>query len=163
MQKPTVAVVGSFRQHYPQVLAARTVFAEAGVTVTTPLGGDVIDGEVPFVRFDTDPAEWDDPRVQTVALHRILRADAVYVVAPAGYVGRTTCYEVGRCIQAGTPLYFSDAPADLPVTVPDTHILRPNVLAAYILEGTVTPLLPLHLPELASLERRLLNGEYDEC
>lgn len=163
MPESTVAVIGSFRQHYSHVLAARAAFVEAGVRVSTPLGGDVIDEQVPFVRFDTDPAEWDDARVQTVALHRILRADAVYAVAPAGYVGRTTCYEVGRCIQAGTPLYFSESPEDLPIAVPDTHIVRPNVLAAYILEGTVTPLLPLHVPELASLERRLLNGEYDEC
>lgn len=138
-------------------------FTSAGITVTTPQGGDVLDPDVPFVRFDTDPAQWADAHVQTVALHRILRADAVYVLAHGGYVGKTTCYEIGRCMQANTPLYFSETPEDLPISVPDTHICPPNVLATYILGGTVAPLLPLHDPELAGLERRLLNGEYDEC
>ncbi|WP_270365749.1 hypothetical protein [Microbacterium algeriense] len=162
MGGPTVAVIGSFRRHYAEVLATLTTFESVGVSVTSPLGGAVIDGQVDFVRFDSDPSEWDDPRVQTVALHRILRATAVYVVAPEGYVGRTTCYEIGRCLQSRTPTYFSEAPVDLPIAVPDTHVLPPDVLAAYILEETVAPLLPLHDPELASLERRLLDGEYDE-
>lgn len=158
---PTVALIGSFRKHYAEVCAAKAVFDRASVTVTTPAGAEIIENDIEFVRFTADPATWDDPMVQTMALHRILRADAVYVVAPEGYVGRTTCYEIGRCMQAGLPLYFSQRPQDLPLRVPDTHVVPADVLAAYILEEAVTPLLASADAEHASLERRLLDGDYE--
>ncbi|GAB1511728.1 hypothetical protein JCM33774_37700 [Actinophytocola sp. KF-1] len=91
----TVAIIGSFRQHYPDVLVAWLEFRDAGWEVTSPLGSQVIEEGIPFVRFRTDEPAWDDPTVQTAALHRILRACLTYVVAPGGYVGRTTCYELG--------------------------------------------------------------------
>ena len=161
MGMATVALIGSFRQHYAQVLAARAAMTVLGITVTTPEGGLVLDPEAPFVRFDTDVSHHTDEYVQCRALHRILRADAVYVVAPQGYVGRTTCYEIGRCMQAGQPLYFSEQPVDLPLAVPPGHVLTPSGLAECILHGAVAPMLP-HDEELAVYERRLLVGDYDE-
>lgn len=161
MRTPTVALIGSFRQHYAQVLEAHATLTSRGITVTTPEGGLVIDPAAPFVRFDTDGAHHTDEYIQCRALHRILRADAVYIVAPQGYVGRTTCYEIGRCMQARRPLYFSEHPVDLPVAVPPAHVITPTRLAEYILEGAVIPMLP-HDEELAGYERRLLAGDYDE-
>jgi hypothetical protein len=106
----TVAVIGSFRQHYEPIRQTWRLFTDNGFRVTSPKGSPIIENGIPFVRFETDPQEWDDPMVQTIALHRILRADLTYVVAPGGYVGRTTCYEVGRIVQAKRPIYFSDMP-----------------------------------------------------
>lgn len=161
MKTPTVALIGSFRQHYAEILEVHNILTSRGITVTTPEGGLVLEPAVPFVRFNTDVADHTDEFVQCRALHRILRANAVYVVAPEGYVGRTTCYEIGRCMQAGRPLYFSERPADLPVAVPPSHVVTPSGLAAYILDGAVAPMLP-HDEELADYERRLLVGDYDE-
>lgn len=159
---PTAALIGSFRRHYLEVLEVHTALTAQGVTVTTPTGGSILDLRARFVRFDTDKVGHSDEHVQCLALHRILRADAVYVVAPQGYVGRTTCYEIGRCMQAGQPLYFSERPADLPIAVPASHVVTPSVFAACILDRTVSPMIPFLDKELADYERRLLSGDYDE-
>src|ERR1044071_756506 len=103
----TISSIGSFRQHYRDVLAAWLEFANAGWVITSPLGTPIIEGGIPFVRFESDEPSWDDPTVQTVALHRILRAELTYVVVPGGYIGRTTSYELGRVMQANQPVYFS--------------------------------------------------------
>src|SRR5262249_37911874 len=143
------------------ILEARTVFVQRGIQVTSPEGNAVIREGIDFVRFEKEFEDWDDPSVQAVALHRILRADAVFVVVPGGYIGRTTCYEVGRIIQAARPVYFSEHPNDLPVFVPKTQIVSAKWLAEAILSGQ--PLKALHADgedRCSQLERKLLARDY---
>lgn len=157
---PRIAIIGSFKQHFAEIVAARDVFEEAGCTITSPVGQRILEAGIDFVRFDTDDTSRGDPAVQSVALHRILGADAVFVVAPEGYVGRTTCYEIGRIIQARRPLYFSAAPTDLPLQVPASHVLDPaGVLAAHR-QGGLGCWQPLMPGEEGALERDLLEGRY---
>lgn len=120
---PTVAIIGSFRQHLKAVSTARQIFVDAGWDVVTPVSGVVDDSAALFVRFDTDDAKHDDATVQVIALHRILSADMVYVCAPGGYVGRTTCFEIGWIVSRNRPLYFSETPHDLPLHVPTSAVL----------------------------------------
>jgi len=124
----TVAVIGSFRQHFDKVREAAVVLRQQGWEVTTPVG-EVLDSSRRFVRLSGDDEAHDDITVQSVALQRILAAEVVYAVVPGGYVGRTTCYEIGRVIQAARPLYLSERPDDLPIYVPDAHILPPQQLS----------------------------------
>jgi hypothetical protein len=131
-----IAIIGSFRQHYEPVRSAIATFSEAGFIVTSPLGDDVVKPGINFVRFTSDDTRLDDATVQTIALHRILGADFIYVVAPFGYVGRTTCYEIGRVVQARKPVLFSERPTDLPVRVPDSHVLSPVEAALAICSGS---------------------------
>ncbi|GAA1873712.1 hypothetical protein [Asanoa iriomotensis] len=155
-----VAIIGSFKQHYSAVREALASFRRAGIEVTTPKGAEIQEEGIAFVRFHSDPPEWDDSTVQTIALHRILRADAVYVVAPGGYVGRTTCYEIGRIFQAARPIYFSEHPDDLPVAIPGTHIVAPIDLVKLILTGNASSPFAAEDSTYLSLERRLLTGDY---
>lgn len=150
--KRTVSIIGSFRKHYDVVRSVWETFTQNGLLVTSPKGTPVLDGSVPFVRFESDPNHWEDDYVQTVALHRILRADFVYVVSPGGYVGRTTCYEIGRVIQAGRPIYFSNLPKDLPIFVPQSHVLSGQEIVTQISNGTFTPE-PLHISSEDGLSR----------
>jgi hypothetical protein len=157
-----VAIIGSFKQHYQTVRIALTTFREAGIEVTTPKGSDIQEEGIAFVRFHSDPPDWDDPTVQTVALHRILRADAVYVVAPNGYVGRTTCYEIGRVLQAHHPIYFSEAPDDLPIAIPASHIVDPAQLARLVRTGSASSPFATDGSPYSVLERRLVTGDYSD-
>lgn len=160
----SVAIIGSFRQHYEIVSDAWRCFTELGLEVTSPKGTPIIEEGIPFVRFVSDPKKSNDPFVQTVALHRILRAQFVYVVIPAGYVGRTTCYEIGRIVQARQPLYFSESPDDLPICIPDDHIISLRSIAGMLSENRFAPE-PLYLNvSLWQLifERDLLLGRYRE-
>ncbi len=158
----SVALIGSFRQHYNAVLESLTAFEAVGLVVTTPKGAKIVKHAIPFVRFESDEIEWADEMVQIVALHRILRADFVFTVVPNGYVGRTTCYEIGRVIQAGKPVYFSDRPVDLPLVIPDSHISSADQIAKQIHSGTFRPeLLHTHVDSsLGELEQDLLHGQY---
>jgi hypothetical protein len=124
----SIAIIGSFKQHYQKVCAAIEVFRAAGWLVTSPAGSDIIKPGIEFVRFATDPEHFDDPSVQSLTMKNIFRADLTYVVAPDGYVGRTTCYEIGRIIQARRSIYFSNLPRDLPLCVPPAFVMSPEML-----------------------------------
>lgn len=153
----SVAVIGSFRQHYDRALEAVATFRNAGWSVTSPHGTPIVEPGVDFVRFESDDPDLDDAMVQTLALHRIARADLVYVVVPDGYVGRTTCYEIGRVVQAGQPTFFSQQPTDLPITVPLSRIASAATVAAS------RPLRPMFADEpgrYADWERRLISRDY---
>lgn len=136
--RPGVALIGSFRQHYEDVLQAIAILESRGLHVTSPAGTGILEEGIDFVRFESDDAQADDYLVQSVTMERILRSDVVYVVAPDGYIGRTTCYEVGRVRQAGVPLYFSHPPRDLPMRVPLNRVAAPAGLATLTLAGGLT-------------------------
>jgi hypothetical protein len=155
----TAAIIGSFRQHYPAVVDAVDALRKAGIEVTSPLGTGILEPGIDFVRFESDDTSYDDSTVQTIALHRILRADAVYVIAPDGYIGRTTSYEIGRIRQAERPVYFSERPRDLPIEVLDGHIPSATQFAASVIHSGHTDC-ECMTTENAELERRLLVGDY---
>jgi len=156
----TVAVIGSFRQHNDVVQQVCTILRNSGIEVTSPVGANLVEEGIPFVRFSSDNVDWSDPTVQSLALHRILRASLTYVVAPHGYVGRTTCYEIGRLIQAKKPLYFSARPQDLPVLVANEFIVDATELVRLILTTGWTPswLFRDASGMVDRLERDLLDG-----
>ena len=157
-----VALIGSFRQYYKAVLESLAAFADVGLVTTTPKGTPIVEPGIPFVRFESDETDWTDEMVQVAALHRILRADFVFVVVPEGYVGRTTCYEIGRVVQAGRPIYFSQRPDDLPLFIPDSNIKTAKEIAKEIRTKNFEPS-ALHThesSELGRLERDLLDGQY---
>lgn len=132
----TIALIGSFRKlNYPAVRAALHAFQGEGLNVLSPSGKDIVSG-TEFVRFESDPVDASDAEIQTYTLGRIFAADVVYVVTgPCGYVGKTTCYEIGRIVQRGQPLYFSEMPDDLPIHVPESHVIGPDDLVARFVKG----------------------------
>jgi|SRR5579859_195514 len=157
-----IAIIGSFRQNYKEILEAWTVFTEAGLEVTSPKGSPIIGEGIPFVRFQTDALNLNDNDIQSLALHRILRAHLTYVVAPRGYIGNTTSYEIGRVIQAGHALYFSETPKDLPIHVPSSHVIQPKALMALLSASEWQPgwIYDESNNENYQLERELLDGIY---
>jgi hypothetical protein len=162
-QSIKIAIIGSFKKHYRSVLKALTAFQKIGVVVTSPKGTSIIKEGEPFVRFVSDQKDAANPLIQTIALHRILRADLVYVVAPQGYVGNTTCYEIGRIIQCKRPLYFSAKPEDLPIEVPSGHIMDIDKIVDLIASG-FNSFKPLYLNSVDTsiFERDLLLNIFRE-
>lgn len=128
----TVAVIGSFRKHYPEVVAAVNALKAAGVAVSSPPVSRITNQGEPYVRFAVDSPQVSDKDIQLATMQKILDADFVYVVAPRGYIGRTTCYELGRAQQKGIPVYFSEVPLDLPIDIPSSSVCTPDELRAKI-------------------------------
>lgn len=153
---PSVAVIGSFRTHnYGGVMEIIQLLKNAGFEVTSPTGAAIVGG-TEFVRFETDAVHLSDPEVQSVTLERIFSADVVYVVAPEGYIGRTTCYEIGRIVQRRQPVYFSSQPDDLPISIPKGFIMSTSEFIGAFAQGAR----PSWLFEQGAnfdVERRLVN------
>ena len=154
--QPTVALIGSFRQHYVVVCEAIEAFRAAGWCVRSPAGSAILEPGLDFVRFETDEPKLSDAEVQAVTLRNILKADLTFVVAPDGYVGRTTCYEIGRLMQAKRVVVYSERPRDLPVEVPPTHVLAAREAALRFL-GSLPAWAYSDAPgNLAAIERSLV-------
>jgi hypothetical protein len=154
-----IAVVGSFHRHYDLVMDACRVFGNGGHTVVSPSGAALIRGG--DLRFEDDDPSFAEAKLQTLALERIMGADFVYVVAPDGYVGRATSYELGRLVQAAVPLFFSAALRDPPLAVPGTHVGSPENVLDRVARGDVFEPLHVALEDLGArmVERRLV-GEH---
>lgn len=136
MTNPSVSLVGSFRQHYAQVVRAAKIFAAAGLTVRSPVISRIVNPGGEFPRFESDPPLSSDHHIQAATFEKIFSSDFVYVVAPDGYVGRTTSYELGRVHERGIPVYFSGPPKDLPIDVPAGSVLDPRSLAQLVTGST---------------------------
>lgn len=164
MSSPTIlskiALIGSFRApNYPRVRTCIELFVGAGLQVVSPAGTPIVRGGQ-FVRFATDSTSLSDVEIQTVTLGRIFSADAVYVVTGSnGYVGRTTCYEIGRVVQRRQPIYFSEVPDDLPVHIPVEHVATPEafVLRFVTRREPIAWLFGSGVGELFDAERRLTD------
>lgn len=117
-----------------------------------------MDPSADFVRFTTDPAQLSDAEIQAVTLERIFDAQLAYVVAPSGYVGRTTCYEIGRLFQARRPVAFSERPNDVPIMIPDRFIGIPETIAREFSTSNATWIYHGATGFVAESERRLTDG-----
>ena len=157
-----ISIIGSFRKHFSEILILREQLLRHGHTVTSPIGNEILKPGVDFVRFDSDDAYRTDAHVQTIAMHRILSADCCYVCCVDQYVGRTTCYEIGRIIQARRPLYFSERPDDLPVDLHDDHIIPRQLLGATCSEPSFSPKQARFQgsPQYVEFELDILNGNF---
>ncbi|WP_434452088.1 hypothetical protein [Lentzea sp. E54] len=124
----SAAVIGSFRRHYAEVVAVVRELEEAGFEVRSPVVSRIINPGAAYVRFETDLPQLSNLDIQAATLAKILDSDVVYLVAPGGYVGRTTCYELGCVQERGIPVYFSEVPEDLPIAIPLENVCAPGEL-----------------------------------
>lgn len=123
-----VALIGSFQKalNYQRVLEIIQAFRAAGLTVVSPTGTAVTSNRDGFVVFESDDFKQSNEKIQQDTLNNIFTAEAVYVVDVAGYLGWTTCYEIGRLIERQIPLYFLEHPTDLPLCITEDLIVSPE-------------------------------------
>ncbi|MBF0450681.1 MAG: hypothetical protein HQK75_08280 [Candidatus Magnetomorum sp.] len=156
------SIIGSFRKYYQEVLAFIQKMEKAGITILSPQKSSIVDPEVDFVIFESDNPDHCYEEIQLIALHRILRSDFVYVCNPNGYIGRTTCYEIGRVVERNIPLYFSEAPVDLPIYLPNNAVISNKDFIDYYARYKK---LPVHNGSMSTafaeqLNKDLFLGQY---
>jgi ADP-ribose pyrophosphatase YjhB (NUDIX family) len=141
VKPPSVSIIGSFRQHYAEVLAAVQAFAEVGIEVKSPPISTITNLDVDFVRFESDPPvhHSQDHVIQSRTFEQIFASDFVYVVSPSGYIGRTTAWELGTVRERGMAVYYSEYPRDLPLEVPEQAVVDARLLASNIVASGVPP------------------------
>ena len=102
----SIAIIGSFQKYYQEICEVIGFFRENGLFVTSPSGTEITDKIDDFVIFKSDCPEYSPPEIQMITLEKIMKADAVYVYNPNGYIGRTTSYEIGFCFSRKNPYTF---------------------------------------------------------
>lgn len=127
MSTKKVAFIGSFQnsKNYNFLRQLIRIFVKNGITVVSPAGSDPIFNRDGFIVFETDNKNFSSEKIQYDTLKNIFRANAVYVVDMDGYVGRTTCYEIGRLVERSMPMYFYQYPKDLPLCISDNQVINP--------------------------------------
>jgi len=128
MAKLTISLIGSFRQHYAHVVRAAEIFSAAGMEIRSPAMSRIMNPGDKYARFESDPLTSSDQLIQAETFEKLFSSDLVYVVAPQGYVGPTTNLELGRLLERGIPIYFSEPPLDLPVAISHGSVLDPQSL-----------------------------------
>jgi hypothetical protein len=131
-----VVILGSYRKHFDLIDQARKSFALAGYEVVLPVG-EVVDSTKDFVPLSSDKPGLTPAEVEAEAVDQALNAAFAYFVCHDGYIGRTASYELGRLMQAGKRLYFSQQPIDLPVAVPKGEIISVDALILGLKNGTI--------------------------
>ena len=122
----SIAIIGSFQKYYEDVVGLISFFTNNGLRVTSPYKSRIDEKRRGFVIFEADDKSLTDIDIQNDTLRKIFLSEAVYVYNPEGYVGKTTCYEIGILMCKRKPLYFFEYPEDLPVPVSKEHVLTPQ-------------------------------------
>lgn len=158
-----VSVIGSFRKRYKEVVRIVSLLREMGLSVASPNGSKVCDSVDEFVIFETDNPEFIPEEIQMITLEKILNSDAVYICDPKGYVGKTTCYEIGFCYSRNKPLYFLEKPKDLPMPVHDEQIVSPEEFGKIVLnnEQKVYMEFDLCAPAQKAIRNIFFHNTYD--
>lgn len=123
-----VAIIGSFQrpENYALVQRVINLFSQNALNVTSPSGSSIANKREGFVIFDSDNHCLSNEKIQYDTLDKIFSSNAVYVVNADGYVGKTTCYEIGRVIERKIPIYFHSFPCDLPICITKDFIVAPE-------------------------------------
>lgn len=125
----TIAIIGSFQKYYSEILNIINIFKKAGLYILSPKESSICGKVKDFVIFDSDRKDFTPEEIQMITLRKIINADIVYVYNPGGYVGKTTCYEIGFCFSRKKSIYYYDYPDDLPIPVlGDKQVLKPDEL-----------------------------------
>lgn len=133
MSDYTVAIIGSFQKNYDDILKLIDYFKRNGLFVLSPKESKISSKLEGFVYFDSDSIDYSPEEIQMITLNKIINADLIYVYNKNGYVGKTTCYEIGFCFSRRKPIYFYEKPDDLPIPVfDDDQILKPDELVKRI-------------------------------
>ena len=158
-----ISVIGSFRKRYEEVVRIVTVLRKMGLNILSPVGSNVCKSIEDFVIFETDNPDYSPEEIQMITLEKILNSDAVYVCDFNGYVGKTTCYEIGFCCSRNRPLYFLEKPKDLPILVDESLIISPEDFGKIVLnnEQKVYTEFELCAPAQKAIKNVFLPNVYD--
>lgn len=119
-----VCIIGSFRKFYDEIVAVIHEFEQAGIEVSSPKASCVINPGADFVILASDNKELTPEQIQIKVFENERESDFVYVWNPGGYLGQTTCYEIGRIQADNKPIYFKEKPNGIIITgVKDEHIM----------------------------------------
>ena len=136
-----VCIIGSFQKYYYDIVRIINLFDDIGISTLSPKKSIIDRNEDGFVILKSDYEEFLHEDIQLMVFHRMFLSDFVYVWNPDGYIGKTTCYEIGRASEKGIPIYYKERPVDVPIAIPQNSIWTPEELCEYIQKHQALPTL----------------------
>lgn len=147
-------IIGSFRKYYDDIISIIRLFEENGHEILSPKISCIDRDEDGFVILKSDNVNYSHVDIQTLVFHRVFQSDFVYVWNPNGYVGRTTCYELGRIIERNVPIYYKEVPKDVPIYIPRGSVISVEEFIEYLNSKNK---LPKYLEENNAITIELLS------
>lgn len=129
----TGCIIGSFRKYYQDIVSIIELFEQSGIRILSPKISHIINPDEEFVVLASDDAKLTKEQIQAKVFENERKADFVYVWDPDGYIGRTTCYEIGRIVERGDkPIYYKERPKDIPIGIKEEFILSVDQVIAKV-------------------------------
>lgn len=134
----TVSIIGSFRkeEHYSKIIEIIQKLKFNCITILSPKGTEVVNSIDNFVIFSSDDPNLTPIEIEEATLQKIFSSDIVYVCDVDGYIGRTTAYEIGRCVMRNKEIYFMEYPLDFGMEDSLIKVLSVDELIDYITNNT---------------------------
>ena len=133
------SIIGSFRKYYDEIVDCITFLELNNQIILSPKKSMIVDDRDGFVILDSDDKHYSDLDIQTIVFHRLFRSDYVYVWNPNGYIGKTTCYEIGRVTEHNIPIYYLEYPKDIPLYVTEGSVIDITSFVDYVKKNQVLP------------------------
>ena len=127
-----ITVIGSFRKYYKEICELIDKFERNGIQVMSPQKSFIVDDIEGFVILDTDEKNQKPFIIQEHVFENIKKSQIVYVWNPDGYLGNSTCYEIGKITEMEKTIIFKEFPKDLPIRVENKMIKNPEELIMWL-------------------------------
>lgn len=131
---------GSYGRNLGAIHEAATILESTGlIKIIEPTDFDVVGYEDGFPLFvgqeGLDPREIELRFLQNVLSLKALGGCSYWITGPdKGQLGKSAAFEYGLAKAYGVRTYFSDQPQDVPFYVPRSAVMRPAMLAEYLVE-----------------------------
>lgn len=127
-----ITVIGSFKKYYEDICNLIDLMDKHGVRVLSPKKSRIVENIEGFVILESDDRNCQPYVIQEHVFDNISKSNYVYVWNPGGYLGNSTCYEIGKIMGMEIPLFFKESPKDLPLKVDDCQIKNPSEFIEYL-------------------------------
>lgn len=126
-----ITIIGSFRKYYEEICHIIDIFENKNFTVLSPKKSFISDEKDGFVILNSDQKGQKPYIIQEHVFINISKSDCVYVWNPSGYLGNSTCFEIGKIQEMKKPLFFKEFPKDLPIEIKPSMIKEVNAFIEY--------------------------------
>ncbi len=127
-----VTIIGSFRKYYEEICKLINQFEKSGIQVMSPKKSFIIDDVDGFVILNSDEKNQQPFIIQEHVFENIKKSDVVYVWNPEGYLGNSTCYEIGKIMGMRKPILFKENPKDLPIKIESGMIKSADEMVSWL-------------------------------
>lgn len=132
--KMNITIIGSFRKYYDDICNLIDILNENNINVLSPKKSFIVDNIDGFVMLDTDKRDQKPFIIQEHVFENIGKSSLVYVWNPEGYLGNSTCYEIGKIMSMGKMLIFKEHPKDLPIEIKEDMVKDINDMIPWLNE-----------------------------